>query len=265
MKIAKRIALMKKFFTGFVLSVCLICIGCANVSNTVTQTSTIDALLAGHYDGQMSCGQLLQYGDLGIGTFDKLDGEMVVLDGKVYQVKADGKIYRPDPNIKTPFASVCKFCADETIVIKEDADFEGLEKLIDDAIGNGNVFCAVKIEGEFSYMKTRSVPAQSKPYPELADVAKRQAVFEMEDVHGSIVGFRCPEFVKGVNVPGYHLHFLSEDKTQGGHILACNMKSGTVMIDVCGKFLLILPDGNSSFADLDLTKDRTEELDAVEK
>lgn len=257
--------MIKIFFLHVSLFFCLFCLGCSDRTNTVTQTSTIDALLAGHYDGDMTCGELLEYGNFGIGTFDRLEGEMAVIDGKVYQIKADGKVYRPNTNITTPFASVCMFQADDSIEVKSQCDFAGLENVIGRAVGSDNIFCAIRIDGEFSYMKTRSVPAQTKPYPELAEVTKSQAVFEMNDIAGTIVGFRCPEFVKGVNVPGCHLHFLSDDRSKGGHILECRMESGTINIDRCNKFMLLLPEDSDLFAELDLTKDRTEQLKAAEK
>lgn len=92
------------------IGLCLGLAGCAGTSrNTLYQTSTIDALLAGTYDGDMSLNQLRRQGDFGIGTYDNLDGEMVLLDGPFYQVKADGKVYAPDLRGETPFAAVCPF------------------------------------------------------------------------------------------------------------------------------------------------------------
>ena len=87
-------------------------------------------------------------------------------------------------------------------------------------------FYAVMIQGEFSYVKTRSVPAQEKPYPPLAEVTKNQPTFEFTDVTGTMVGFRCPPYVTGINVPGYHLHFLTDDRTAGGHLLEFTVAPG---------------------------------------
>lgn len=236
--------------------------GCSQ-SDRITQTSTIDALLAGAYDGQIECGKLLSSGDFGIGTFDRLDGEMAVLDGKVYQIKADGKVYRPAGNVKTPFATVCKFKPDTRFEIKW-ADFKTAESIINEKILNQNIFAAVKITGTFKYMKTRSVPAQNKPYPPLVEVAKNQPVFEMNEVRGTIVGFRSPPFVKGVNVSGFHFHFLSNDFTRGGHVLDFQLDAGKCEIDVCNELLLILPE-DDILKDIDLSEDKSEELQKVEK
>lgn len=236
--------------------------GCVT-SNRITQTSTIDALLAGAYDGQVECKQLLSYGDFGIGTFDRLDGEMTVLDGNVYQIKADGKVYRPAANIKSPFATVCRFRPDNDFEIKS-ADFKTAESIIDSKFPNQNIFAAVKITGTFKYIKTRSVPAQNKPYPPLVEVAKNQPVFEMHDVRGTIVGFRSPPFVKGVNVSGYHFHFLDKDFAQGGHVLDFQLDAGKCEIDKCNELLLILPE-DDVLKDIDLSKDKSKELQKVEK
>jgi len=237
----------------------------AHTQDTVMQVSTIDALVAGLYDGTMSCDRLLQYGDLGIGTFDRLEGEMLVLDGTVYQVKADSAVYTPDGKMTTPFAAVCRFGADDSINLKKGMNFEEMEKMIDTSISNNNLFYAIKITGTFSYMKTRSVPAQNKPYPPLAEVTKNQSVFEMKNISGTIVGFRCPAYVKGINVPGYHLHFISDDRARGGHILDLETDTAICAIDRCNQFLMVLPTEGEAFQKVDLSTDRTKDLYQIEK
>ncbi|MBN2453564.1 MAG: acetolactate decarboxylase [Candidatus Omnitrophica bacterium] len=247
------------------LLLCLFC-GCASVAtNTITQVSTIDALLAGSYDGVMSCGELLKYGDFGIGTFDRLEGEMIILDDRVFQVKSDGLVYSPSLSILTPFASVGYFVPDKRFDLPPGADLHGAEDAIDTAVPNKNIFLALKIHGTFRYMKTRSVPLQDKPYPALTEVTKNQPVFEISDVSGTIVGFRCPDYVKGINVPGYHFHFISDDLKKGGHVLDFTLKEGTVEADLCGRYLLILPDDGKGLEGLDLSRDRSAELQKVER
>lgn len=222
-------------------------------------------LLAGVYDGHLSCKQLVKHGDFGIGTFDRLDGEMVVLDGEVFQVKADGKVYRPAPSETTPFASVCPFDPDRSFSVDSETDFNGLKALLDQQFSNQNLFYAVKLTGTFSAMKTRSVPAQQKPYPPLSEVTKSQPEFEMGEVSGTIVGFRCPPYVEGINVTGYHLHFLSDNQTQGGHILSFTLKEGTCEVDELNLYELELPTDAEMFAETDLSQDRSAELQQVEK
>ena len=251
---------------SILVCVCLLA-GCQTtpVTDTVTQYSTIDALLAGAYDGVAPCEDVLQYGNLGIGTFDKLDGEMIVLDGVVYQAPASGRVRRATPSMTTPFASVCFFEAETRFTLETEASFDALKTRMDQAVPNPNVFCAVKLHGHFKTMKIRSVPAQEKPYPALVDVVESQSIFDLKDVTGSIVGFRSPPFVKGINVPGYHLHFLSDDCMQGGHILDFDMDQADCQMDVLDRFFMILPEGGQGLETLDLAEDRAEELKKVEQ
>ncbi|NOU35357.1 MAG: acetolactate decarboxylase [Kiritimatiellaceae bacterium] len=239
--------------------------GCATAPrDTVVQVSTIDALLAGAYDGQVSLDDLLDCGDLGIGTFDALEGEMIMLDHHVYQARADGTVRQMPEDSSTPFASVVNFKPDMTLGLTDVLTKETFQTRVDGLAPNQNLFLAVRFDGYFTSMKVRSVPKQEKPYPPLAEAAEHQSVFEYTGVHGTVLGFRCPSFVKGVNVPGYHLHFISDDKTKGGHILDFTTVGGNLQLDACNRFYMILPDQNQLRA-LDLSKDRSAELEKIEK
>jgi acetolactate decarboxylase len=241
--------------------------GCANLhanKDIVFQASTIDALLVGVYDGDMTFKELKCHGDFGLGTFNGLDGEMIALDGKFYQVKVDGAAYPVQDSMKTPFSVVTFFEPDECFNVNVKLNYEQLKTFVDERIPTENIFYAFKVEGVFEYIKTRSVPGQEKPYPPLVDVVKHQSVFEFHDVKGTIVGFRTPGFVKGINVPGYHLHFITEDRKAGGHILACQMKDVGVELDLTSELHVVLP-RDAAFAAADLTEERQGELETVEK
>lgn len=252
---------MKKLF----LILCLLFLaGFVSAANhQITQTSTINALHGGAYSGQMSCGDLLKYGDTGVGTFDRYDGEMVILNGKVYQIKANGKVYRPGLYIKTPYAVICGFESDKQFDIKS-ADFNSTASLIDKNYQNQNVFLAVKIIGEFKHIKVHSVAAQQKPYPPITEVAKHRPVFEANDIKGTIVGFRTPVYAKNFSAPGYHFHFISDDFTFGGHVLEFEIRKCVCKIEKCDKFLFLLPNADL-VKDIDLSKDKLEELKKAEK
>ena len=232
-----------------------------NMTDTVTQVSILDALLASRFDGCLSCGELLKRGDLGIGTFDRMDGEMIVVDGRIFQVKADGKVYTPDPETTTPFATICRFAPDLTWTVSEPTAGDAVKTMIDEKASNPNVFCAVRVEGVFSHMRTHALPVQSKPYPPVAEVVTACPQFEMDGVSGTIVGFRCPPFVKGINDPGYHLHFISDDKTKGGHVREFVMDRGECSVDICSNHLVILPEDAAALADVDLSKDLVKEFE----
>ena len=247
------------------LGLCLWAAGCAGPArNTVYQISTIDALLAGTYDGDRTLAELRRHGDFGIGTYDNLDGEMVLLDGEFSQVKADGKVYAPDLRGETPFAAVCTFRPEKTFAVPLDADMAGVEALIDREAPNQNLFCAIRIEGFFKAMRTRSVPPQQRPFPPLKEVAATQPTFDLKYVEGTVLGFRCPPYAAGVNVPGYHLHFLSQDRSRGGHVLAFEMVTGTAQVDMLDRLVMQLP-ATEDFATVNLAQDRQQELKSVEK
>lgn len=241
--------------------------GCSTCPhNGITQVATIDALLAGGYDGHMSLKTLRGYGDTGIGTFEGLDGEMLLLDGRFYQVRADGKVYQPADTVSTPFACVTVFVPDCIRPIKTPTDMMALEALVDELVPRKNSFCVFTLSGTFSRVRTRSVPAQKKPYPPLSEVTSRQPVFAIGPVSGKVVGFRSPSFVKGVNVPGYHLHFLADDLSCGGHILDFALIDGVLRADTVHEWMNIyLPKDNAFFDTADLSKDRSKELQSVEK
>ena len=240
--------------------------GCAvsTERDVLYQTSTISALLAGLYDGEVTLDELLEHGDLGIGTFDALDGEMVVLDEQVYQVRGDGKVYRPPPETKTPFAAVTCFDADRVLTADGAVAFDDLKVLIDRAAPAKNVPLAIRITGTFANVKTRSVPKQAKPYRRLVEVTRNQPTFEFKDVRGVMVGFRCPQYVEGINVPGYHLHFLTADRTGGGHVLELTVETVRIEIDETPALHVALPTGEA-FGAARIAGDTAKELRQAER
>jgi len=226
------------------------------------QVSTIDALLQGVYDGVMNFGELKQQGDFGIGTFEGIDGEMIALDGQYYQVKADGIAYSVNDTMTTPFSTVTYFDKDFDIIVSA-KNFTELSSALDAQIPSKNLFYAIRIDGTFPYVKTRSIPKLSKPYPLLKDAAANQSVFEFKDIKGTIVGFYTPESAEGLNVPGYHLHLITDDKKAGGHILDLALNSSVIWLDITPTFNMALP-SSGDFIGIDLTKDLNEDLNQVE-
>jgi len=232
---------------------------------TLFQISTLDALLAGLYDGMIDFATLSSRGDFGIGTVDRLDGEMIGFDGAFYRIDALGMAHPVSDEETTPFACVTFFEPDLTEALPVGADYADLSNLLTSALPTANLFYAIRVDGTFSYVKTRSVPAQEKPYPPLVEIVAEQPVFEFYDVKGTLIGFRCPAFVAGLNVVGDHLHFLTEDRTSGGHVLEVVIEEATLTVDVTSAFLLSLPVGDSAFYALDLTSDTEEATEKVEK
>jgi acetolactate decarboxylase len=209
----------------------------------VFQTSTFPALLDGRYDGDVTFAELSARGDLGLGTFDACDGEMIALDGEFLRADVDGVIHPVDPQRKTPFAAVIPFAPTHRAQLTEPHDRDALLAAIDRAADDDSRVHAVRIDGRFELVRARSVPAQRKPYPPLAEVAAQQNVFDLHDVDGTMVGFAFPAYAATVNVPGYHLHFVTADRSRGGHVLDCRTGAVEVAIDCAGQIELELPAG----------------------
>jgi acetolactate decarboxylase len=232
---------------------------------TLYQVSTIDALMQGVFDGIQPVGELKSHGDFGIGTFDALDGEMIVLDSIVYQAKADGHIYRVNDSLTTPFATVTYFDRDRTVTTEKPMNFSAFSTSMAGGLPSQNMVYAVRMHGSFPLMKVRSIPAQQTPYPTLTEAAQNQSVYTYHDTTGSVVGFYTPVFFEGLNVVGFHLHFISDDQQTGGHILDFTVpRNTTVEYDITPEFHMILPT-SGAFIGADLSQDLTAELAKVEK
>jgi acetolactate decarboxylase len=238
--------------------------GSVSDRETLYQVSTIDALQQGVFDGIQPVGELRHHGDFGIGTFDALDGEMIVREGIVYQAKADGHVYRVPDNLTTPFATVTYFEGDYAIATVEPMNFTAFTLAMTDRLPSQNMVYAVQMHGTFPSMKVRSIPAQQKPYPTLSEAAMNQSVYTYTNATGSVVGFYTPVFFEGLNVVGYHLHFLSDDRQTGGHILDFIVPDDTaVEYDITPEFYMVLPT-SGAFTEVDLSQDLSEELAMIE-
>ncbi|MEI8314766.1 MAG: acetolactate decarboxylase [Verrucomicrobiota bacterium] len=246
------------------LSLVLLTSGCAAPRSELFQYATINSLLAGVFDGDMTIATLKHHGDFGIGTFNALDGEMLALDGQFYQIRSDGHVYPAPDDMRTPFATVLFFHTARSLILTNIASLHALEQELDRQLPSPNAFHAFRLEVEIESAKTRSVPRQEKPYPTLADAARKQSVFEFQNKTGTLVGFRTPDFMQGLNVPGYHFHFLTADRQAGGHVLDCVIRHAEVRIAATSQFLMVLPE-RGAFQQTDLARDRGAELRRVEK
>ena len=248
------VAVLPVIFLGLLLIGCQPSAALPESEDILFQYSTLGSLSAGVFDGNITYTELKTRGDFGLGTFNALDGEMIEVDHQVYQIKSDGVVYPVDGNLKSPFAVVTHFEADQTIQVVEPMDCTQLRSYLDTLLPTENIPYAIKVTGIFSAMQARSVPRQEKPYPPLADVVKIQSVFEFKDVEGVMVGFRLPDYMDIVNAPGYHFHFITADRRAGGHVLDCKAQKVTVEIDNTGEWHAVLPE-DDAFYKLDLAPD----------
>src|ERR1700733_2958122 len=231
--------------------------------HTLFQVSTSGALVEGIYEKAVSSSLLLNYGDFGIGTFDDLDGEMVVLDGAIYQVRSNGPVTRVKDDTGTPFAVVVRFLADQDETIPQARNFEDLRHLCDKHRDSVNLFYAFRIDGHFDHIHTRAMKATLNGLP-LAKAAAVQPEFDFRDIRGTLVGIWAPQFASAFNVVGYHFHFLSEDRTKGGHLLECSGTNLRVRVEKLNDFHLSLPE-SEEFLRADLTKDPSKDLAYAEQ
>jgi len=227
------------------------CILMLHGGDALYQVSTLDALMAGCYDGYTEFSELVKMGDTGLGTVDGLDGEMIAIDGIFYRVDIDGSVHEIPDEATTPFAVVTYFQEDRSFPVS-DLAYDDLKTALKDELPSENIFYAIVVSGTFSHMTVRSVPGQTPPYPHLLDVIEHQAIFELEDVSGTMVGFFCPDSAAGINVAGFHLHFLTDDRSAGGHVLGCEITDAIVEIDDSTALFLVLPE-NRTFYDCDLS------------
>lgn len=228
------------------------------------QYSSLNALMEGVYDGQLSVGELKRHGDTGLGTFNGLDGEMIVLDGRVYQIKGDGTVYAVADSVETPFADVVFFKAAKSFTVDNEISCDELQKMILQIVPSSNIFYAVKINGLFKHIRARAVKAQSKPYPRLIDAAADQGTFDFSSISGTVTGFYFPETFGGLSVGGFHVHFISDDRKSGGHLMSCQISRATVLIDYLTDFTLELPKSGGIYGK-SIGTAKKQEVDLIEK
>jgi acetolactate decarboxylase len=225
---------------GILLPSC--CAALYNEKDVLYQVSTYHSLLEGDYDGTVPYGELKKYGDLGLGTFEGLDGEMILVDGIFYQISGDGSVHNVRDTMLSPFAAVTFFESDKTVTIKRSMTRQEMEQFIYSLFPKKDSILAIRIDGEFTYIKTRSVNKQKKPYPPIENIIKNQPVFEFHNVRGTMAGFRFPDYMKGVNAPGYHFHFINIDRSAGGHVLEYELKNAKIGIDFTPDIFIALPE-----------------------
>jgi acetolactate decarboxylase len=206
------------------------------------QASTIGALLDGAFEGDLSFRELAEHGDLGLGTLNHLDGEMIAIDGEFFRADVDGNVTPVGVDERTPFAVVTAF---EPSVHEQlsngELDHEELLASLDELVPDGASFCAVRLDGRFDLVRARSVPRQEPPYRPLTEVVADQHVVELLDVRGTMLGFRFPTYVEGIEVAGYHLHFISADRSRGGHVLDSRSRGLRARLDASNDLHVELP------------------------
>lgn len=230
---------------------------------TLFQVSTAGALVQGVLDGAVTVGTLREHGNFGLGTFVDLDGEMVVLDGAFYQIRSDGSVHQAEDRQQAPFAMVTHFSPERTEVLQPFASLAELTGQLDRLRTSDNLFFAARLSGTFRHVHNRAA-CKVGPHESLAESAAHQGEFHTDAVRGTMVGFWTPSYVKSIGVAGWHLHFLSDDRRYGGHVLGAAGDGITVAIETLDDFRIAIPE-TAQFLTSDLSQDASAVLDRAEK
>jgi len=234
---------------------------------TINQVALLQSLTLGHFDGSITVKELKTLGDIGIGTFEGLDGELIMLDGVVYRANQNLQVNVVADKVTIPFSNVTFFEKDFSIKLQNVADKNSLEKILNEQVEKhgSNSFYFVKIPATFNSILVRSEEGQKKPYPTLVQALQAtQQEKNFENISGTVVGLYCPKYMNTLNSVGWHFHFVSADKKFGGHVLEMNIKNGTANFDQTDNFNMKLPN-KENFQNLNLAQDLSADIKKAEQ
>ncbi len=237
------------------------------MDNKMYQVSTLQALAMGYSRAVISAGELIKEGDTGLGTFEDVNGEMIVMDGQCYRADQDGNVTVVDPKTGVPFAAVAKLYGEQRFMLSDMPDITSirteLTRKIEEVFGLNSMHI-VRIDGEFIKVDARSEAPYRSHHITLKEVlGQTQKAFVFENIRGSLVGVYYPDYMDGINMPGWHLHFLSEDRSKGGHVFDVCMREGAVKVDKISNICINLPK-EAAFDTYSLKQDMQEEIKSVE-
>jgi acetolactate decarboxylase len=230
--------------------------------NSLYVSSPVNALVQGILREDKTLEQILTHVNFGLGTFNDLDGEMILLDGNFYQIRADGSVSVAPLGESSPYVCVTEFEHSKKIHFQGPVSYLDLQNSINGLILSKNLMYAIRVTGTFSFVRARSVPKQHS-YRPLVDVAGDQKEFHFQDMPGILVGFWTPDFMQSISVPGYHLHFLSLDRMHGGHLLDCSIHEFSVELQAIDQLVLDLPH-SIEYLSANLDKDISGDLQKAE-
>ncbi|WP_130865874.1 acetolactate decarboxylase [Acidipropionibacterium timonense] len=229
----------------------------------IFQTSLITALAQGVYEDEVTLAELLGHGSFGIGTFNGLDGEMVILGGRCYRLRNDGSVSEPDLSERTPYAVVTNFVPTLQRTFEEPVTRAELSRRIDALVPSSNYMYALRITGHFRWASARTVVKQERPYRPMIEATQGEEIVRFEDFDGTVAGFRTPLYESGISVAGCHAHVIDEERTRGGHLVDFVLESGQAELCLGTDLRLRLP-LTEEFGDADLSRDMREEISRVE-
>lgn len=205
--------------------------------------SVLKAIDNGVLEGSMTVGELMKHGDLSIGTFNSLDGEMIMVDHEIYRITPDGQIVKPGNEMNVPYSITTFFKPDDTLQMDGEITYPSLIEHTEGMLPSKNLFYAFRISGSFDYIKCGGAARQERPYDKsLLEILADRPVYEAENITGILAGFWCPEYIGDINTVGFHLHFISDNHTLGGHLMEFRATSLTIEYDTKSQYHIVLPD-----------------------
>ena len=237
------------------------------MDNKMYQVSTLQALVLGYSKPVINVGELLLEGDTGLGTFEEVNGEMIVMDGHCYRADRDGNVTEVASETGVPFAAVARLYGGQQFFLEDMPDITSirteLTRKIEERFGLNSMHI-VRINGLFGKIDARSEAPYRSPRITLKEIlSQTQNAFLFENIRGSLVGVYFPDYMDGINMPGWHLHFLSEDRSKGGHVFDASIREGAAKVDKIDSMLIKLP-GEPSFDTYSLKQELQDEIKSVE-
>ena len=213
--------------------------------NKMFQISTLQELALGYSRAVVNVGDMMRHGDLGLGTFEDVNGEMIVLDGHCYRADEKGNVSEADDKTGVPFSSVTIFKEDRICEIDSIDSIEKLKVFLDLRIEENfglNSMHIVRIDGSFKRVCARSESGYRAHHVTLKEaLSVTQRDFYFDDISGTLVCVYYPDYMDGINASGWHLHFVSEDRKKGGHVFDLSMEKGTAYFEKITNIEIILP------------------------
>lgn len=201
----------------------------------VHQTDAVTDLLHGNYESVTTVAEVFPNSLLGLGVADRLDGEIVSVDGETWRVPASGIPEIAHNNLGMPFAISAEGGAPVPVAVELGATVDDISHLIESIVAELNdgkhTIVAVRIDGTFSNVLLRSEHRQEPPFEHLDEVLRHETQFPFESWTGTLVGFSFPQVNdQGITIPGLHLHAISADRTSGGHCHRAIVSAATMNI-----------------------------------
>ena len=232
------------------------------------QVSTLQALAMGYTRAVITVGELLQHGDIGLGTFEDVNGEMIMLDGCCYRAREEGSVEMAEEEMGVPFSAVAHLNDNGHIPLGRVEGIEELKRLLDLKIEEDfglNSMHVVRLDGSFEKISARSESPYRSQHISLKEILKgTQKDFYFDDIAGTLVCVYFPDYMDGINAPGWHLHFVSDDRSRGGHVFDLVMKEGSMLVNKISQIHIQLPD-TPAFDTYSLKEASQDEIKEVEQ